>query len=162
MPEQTITVITEEALSDWDVDRLLQVHAGDEAGPVGYHLLVPADVRRSLLADVLDHLSLLELPEALDAARGEDDAPDRLEADAALQASLAALKSKGASADGEVVTGDPLDAVRRELAAGATELFVVTQPHAVEDTFHRDWASRAREELGVPVLHFYAGTNYLG
>ena len=162
MPDQTITVLTEEALSDWDAARLLQVHDGDEAGGIDYHVLVPADVRRNLLADVLDHLSLLELREALDAARGQDDAPDRLEADAALQASLAALKGRGATADGQVITGDPLDAVRRDVTGGATELFVVTQPHAVEDTFHRDWASRARESLGVPVLHFYAGTNYLG
>jgi hypothetical protein len=39
---------------------------------------------------------------------------------------------------------------------------VVTRPHAVEDTFHRDWASRARERLGVPVLHVYGGTTFLG
>ena len=37
-----------------------------------------------------------------------------------------------------------------------------TYPHAVEDTFHRDWASRAREELQVPVLHLYSGTSQLG
>ena len=161
MASTTITVLTEEALSDWDADRLLQVHADDDT-EVRYHVLVPADVKRNLLADVLDHLSLFELRQALDAARGDDDSPDRLEAGAGLQASLAALKSKGADADGEVVTGDPLDAARRTVEAGATELFVITQPHAVEDTFHTDWASRAREHLGVPVLHFYAGTNYLG
>jgi hypothetical protein len=39
---------------------------------------------------------------------------------------------------------------------------VVTSPHAVEDTFHRDWASKARESLGVPVLHVYAGSSFLG
>jgi hypothetical protein len=39
---------------------------------------------------------------------------------------------------------------------------VVTYPHALEDTFHRDWASRAREELHVPVLHLYSGTSELG
>lgn len=159
MPDQTITVLTEEALTGWDAGRLVQVHAGED---VRYHVLVPADVKRNLLADVLDHLSLFELREALDAARGRDDAPDRLEADAALQASLAALKAQGVAADGEVVTGDPLDAARRDVGAGAIELFVVTQPHAVEDTFHTDWASRARDDIGVPVLHFYAGTNYLG
>ena len=44
----------------------------------------------------------------------------------------------------------------------ADEVIIVTMPHAVEDTFHSDWASRARETLGVPVLHFYTGTNLLG
>jgi len=39
---------------------------------------------------------------------------------------------------------------------------VVTLPHALEDTFRRDWASRAREDLRVPVLHLYLGTNQLG
>jgi hypothetical protein len=45
---------------------------------------------------------------------------------------------------------------------GAQEVVVVTEPHAVEDTFHTDWASRAREALGVPVLHMYAGDWRLG
>jgi hypothetical protein len=44
----------------------------------------------------------------------------------------------------------------------ASEVIVVTEPHAVEDTFHTDWASRARETLGVPVLHMYAGDWRLG
>lgn len=155
----TITVLSEEALTDWDAGRLVQVHAGED---VAYRVLVPADVKRNLLSDVLDHLSLLELREALDAARGRDDSPDAVEAGQALATSLAALRGTGATADGAVVEGDPLDAVRKDVAAGASEVFVVTQPHAVEDTFHRDWASRARDEFGVPVLHFYAGTNYLG
>jgi hypothetical protein len=47
-------------------------------------------------------------------------------------------------------------------ATGAGEVVVVTRPHAVEDTFHTDWASRARERLGVPVLHVYAGSNWVG
>ena len=42
------------------------------------------------------------------------------------------------------------------------EIAVITYPHAVEDTFHRDWASRARDELHVPVLHLYSGTSALG
>jgi len=32
----------------------------------------------------------------------------------------------------------------------------------VEDTFHRDWASQARELLDVPVLHLYLRTSELG
>ena len=44
----------------------------------------------------------------------------------------------------------------------ADEVVVVTTPHALEDTFHTDWASRARDELHVPVMHLYAGTSQLG
>ena len=38
----------------------------------------------------------------------------------------------------------------------------VTDPHAVEDTFRRDWASKARDALDLPVLHLYRGTSMLG
>ena len=57
---------------------------------------------------------------------------------------------------------DPLPALRAAVRAPVREVVVVTLPHALEDTFHTDWASRAREELRVPVLHLYAGTSRLG
>jgi hypothetical protein len=155
-----ITVLTEEALADADASRLLQVHAGED---VTYHVLVPADVKRNLLADVLDHLSLFELREALDSVRGRDaDHYTRVEATTALGESVDALRHAGAIATGDVVSGDPVEALRHEVTEGTEEVFIVTRPHALEDTFHRDWASRAREDLGVPVLHVYAGSNFLG
>jgi len=56
-----------------------------------------------------------------------------------------------------------LPALRTAVGAGdVREVAVVTYPHAVEDTLHTDWASRAREDLQVPVLHLYAGTSELG
>jgi hypothetical protein len=36
---------------------------------------------------------------------------------------------------------------------------VVTPPHPVEDGLHRDWASRLRDELELPVLHIVSGTD---
>jgi hypothetical protein len=166
-----IVVLTEQALSPSDASRLTALHAGTD---VAFHVLVPADTERSLLSDVLDHLSLLELREALDAVRGHDDVT-RTGAGQALDASLAALRAAGAKADGEVVSGDPVSALETALktalksAPQATpqpssveEVVVVTRPHAVEDTFHTDWASKARERLGVPVLHVYAGSSWLG
>jgi hypothetical protein len=155
-----IAVLTEEALGDDDARRILALHADDNPR---YHVIVPSDTDRSLLADVLDHLSLLELKEALEAARGHDDVTPA-EAAAALEQSLAALRSYGAEAEGEVVEGDPVAALMRVTGgeAGVWEAVVVTRPHAVEDTFHRDWASKARELLGVPVLHVYAGSSFLG
>ena len=66
-------------------------------------------------------------------------------------------------ATGEITSDDPMPALVEEVARlGAREVVVVTEPHAVEDTFHRDWASRARESLGLPVLHMYAGDWRLG
>jgi hypothetical protein len=162
----TIVVLTEEALGADDAQRITALHAGE---PIHYRVLVPADVDRSLLADVLDHLSLFEFREALDAARGDDDSPTRAQASAALTQSVGALRAAldgtdGAMADGEIVDGDPINELQQAVKVdGATsEVVVVTRPHAVEDTFHRDWASRARGILGLPVLHVYAGSSFLG
>jgi hypothetical protein len=155
-----IAVLTEEALSDDDARRILALHA--DANP-RYQVIVPADTERNMLADVLDHLSLLQLKSALEAARGHDERTPA-EAASALAQSLAALRSYEAVADGEVVEGDPVAALMRVTGGDADtwEAVVVTRPHAVEDTFHRDWASKARELLGVPVLHVYAGSSFLG
>jgi hypothetical protein len=155
----SIVLLTEQALSAADAERLVGLHAPDAPQ---YRVLVPADTRRSLLADVLDHLSLLELREALEAVRGHED-DDRAHAGQALDASLTQLRAVGATASGRVAEGDPVAALQKELAdSPADEIVIVTRPHAVEDTFHTDWASRARERLGVPVLHVYAGSSWLG
>lgn len=155
----SIIVLTEQALGPDDAGRLAALHSDDSPR---YQVLVPANTRRSLLIDVLDHLSLLELRKALEAAFGHDE-PARTTADAALAASLQHLRAAGADAEGHIVEGDPIAAVAEALAATpADELVVVTRPHAVEDTFHTDWASRARERLGLPVLHVYAGSSWLG
>jgi hypothetical protein len=155
-----IVVLTEEALTAADAARLTALHA-DES--VRYRVLVPADVERNLLADVLDHLSLFQLREAWEAARGEEE-PTRAEAAVALKQSVAALTAAGVPAEGTVIAGDPVAELQKEVAADGetTEVIVVTRPQLVEDTFHRDWASRAREVLGVPVLHVYAGSSFLG
>ena len=157
----TIIVLSEEALSEGDARRIVDLHSGER---LSYRVLVPADTERNLLADVIDHLSLFELREALHAITHPADARRaRTDAGQQLAASVDALQLVGADATGEVTEDDPIpalaDAVGRH---GAREVVVVTRPHAVEDTFHRDWASRARDHLGVPVLHVYAGTTFLG
>ena len=73
------------------------------------------------------------------------------------------VRRRRAQRAGSVVDDDPLPALKAAVADGdVVEIAVVTYPHAVEDTFHRDWASRARDELQVPVLHLYSGTSELG
>ncbi len=158
----TIVLLTEQALDGGDAGRIAALHAGET---LAYRVLVPADTERNLLADVVDHLSLGELRQALDAIRGREPKADQARAGAAdaLTASVTALRGIGAEAEGEVTVDDPLPALATAVTAyGAREVVIVTRPHAVEDTFHRDWASRARERLGVPVLHIYAGTTFLG
>lgn len=159
---EIIVVLSEDSLTAADVEHITSLHAGED---VRYHVLVPADTERNLLVSLVDHLSLGELREALDAALGREPEPVRAHetAEDQLEASVALFVATGARVDGVVVADDPLPALRAAVQdADVREVVVVTQPHALEDTFHTDWASRAREDLRVPVLHLYSGTSRLG
>ncbi len=159
---RTVVILTEDTLTAADVAHITALHAEVD---VDYRVLVPADTERNLLVSVVDHLGLGELREALDEVLGREPEPEDARADAAdqLSASLAALRAVGAEADGLVVEDDPMPGLSQHVAGGGVrEIVVVTYPHAVEDTFHRDWASRARDRFQVPVLHLYAGTSQLG
>lgn len=155
----TIILLAEEALSDYDVTKLRDLYTGAD-----FHVLVPADTERNVISDIINHLSLFELREAWDSlTERTEPAEARQEADQSLATTLQQLTDAGSKAEGYVVADDPLPAVTQAVNnLHADELVVVTRPHAVEDTFHADWASRAREELGLPVLHMYAGMNRLG
>lgn len=159
---ETVVVLAEDALTAEDVENVTSLHRGED---VRYHVLVPADTERNLLVSLVDHLALGELRAALDDVLGREPSPARAHATAEQQrdASVAALREAGAWADGVVVADDPLPALRAVVAGGGVrEVVVVTVPHALEDTFHQDWASRARDDLRVPVLHLYLGTDRLG
>lgn len=159
---ETIVVLTEDALTDADVTHITGLHADDD---VRFHVLVPADTEQNMLASLVDHLSLGELREALDAVLRREPEPVRAfqTAEEQLDVSVERLRAAGADADGVVVSDDPLPALRAATAdVLVREIVVVTLPHALEDTFHTDWASRARDELDVPVLHMYTGTSQLG
>lgn len=158
----TILVLTEDTLADVDVAHLLSLHEGET---LAYRVLVPADTERNLLSSLIDHLSLGELRDAWEEVLGREPEPRaaRSTAEVQLSRSLEAFRAAGREATGEVVSDDPLPALRTAVQdAAIREVAVVTYPHAVADTFHRDWASRAREELHVPVLHLYSGTSELG
>lgn len=71
--------------------------------------------------------------------------------------SLAALRTSGSEARGRLIENHPLDALKSLVEeAGADEVIVLTDPHYVEEFFHRDWASRARHKVGVPVLKLFS------
>lgn len=163
---EIVVVLSEGTLTQADVAQINAFYAAQEPPrDVTFHVLVPADTEQNLLVSLIDHLSMGELKEALEAVLGREPEPAEAHRDAEeqLASNLAAFAAVGATADGAVVADDPLPALRAVVADDAvTEVVVVTEPHALEDTFHRDWASRAREELHVPVLHLYAGTSRLG
>jgi hypothetical protein len=158
----TILVLTEDALAEADVAHLLGLHPDEE---LAYQVLVPADSDQPLLATVIDELGLGDLRDAFRRARGTEPSPDQARATAQdrLDRTLTAVLAAGRQATGSVTEDDPLPALRAAVGTGdVREVVVITYPHLVEDTLHTDWASRAREELRVPVLHLYSGTSELG
>jgi len=162
----TVVLLTEEPLRGPDLERILGLHPAEPGGPVwGYRVVVPADTERSMLAELVDQLGLGRLREALAAVSdpGPDPQAARARAQEVLAVTVDALREHGQDADGLVTSDDPLPALRDAvLQHGGDEVVVVSRPRLLEDTFHRDWASRAREELGVPVLHVYGGTTSVG
>jgi hypothetical protein len=158
-----VVVLTEQPVEGPDAERVLALHEGEE---LVYRVLVPADTRRNVLTEVVDRLSLAHWREAVEAVREgsrRDGQTARAEASEVLGTTVAALRALGRDVDGVITDDDPVPALEAAVQQhGAREVVVVTRPHAVEETFHRDWASRAREVLGVPVLHTYAGTGQVG
>jgi hypothetical protein len=156
---QSLVVLAERALSPADAERLVALFDPDRPA---VRVLVPAGGQRNVLVDVLDHLSLLEVREAVGAVAGHVERTVA-QAEADVRATVGVLQAHGFEASGDVVSGgDPVAALDAEVKAGAEQVVIVTSPHAVEDTLHRDWASVARDRLGVPVLHVYADSSWVG
>ena len=152
-----VVLLTEEALTADDAARVVGLHPDElAAGGLSYRVLVPADTQRNLLVAVLDNVAFGEFDELRRDLADEPADQARAEAGQALTTTLESLRSTGAQAAGAITADDPLPALRSAVEGhDVDEVIVVTRPHLLEETFHRDWASRARRELGVPVLHVY-------
>ena len=158
----TILVLTEETLNEADARNLGYLA---EDNPVRFEVLVPADPGRNMLVDVLDNLSLLEFSAAFRDLTGGKPTKDQetKEATQELAESLDLLRGLGFDADGRVTGENPVEAVVEEARSSqAQQVVVITTPHAVEDTFGTDWANEAQDRLGVPVLHLYSGSTFIG
>jgi len=142
----------EKALSDADVELVATLHGEEQ---VAFHVLMEPRGRQDELLRALDDVAIGRIDEALH-ERGE--AGTAATAGAVLDRTLGQLREAGAvSATGRVVEGHPLDALRAAVEEhSADEVVVLTAPHFVEEFFHRDWASRARHKVGVPVLKLFA------
>ncbi|QCX79754.1 hypothetical protein C9F11_30815 [Streptomyces sp. YIM 121038] len=151
----TSVLMIEKALTSADVEFVTTLH-GEE--PVTFHVLLqPRGDQADRLLRAIDDVALGELDEAV----REGDVPEGDAAvgpaEQALQVSLTALRAAGSAAEGKLIEDHPLDALRELVdAAGADEVIVLTDPHYVEEFFHRDWASRARHKVGVPVLKLFS------
>lgn len=151
----TSVLMIEKPLTSEDVEFVTTLH-GDE-GTSFVVLMQPRGDQADVLLRAIDDVAIGELKEA---AReiGEPEGKDaRQSAELALEVSLAALRKAGSEAVGQVVEDHPLDKLKSVVdEAEADEVIVLTAPHYVEEFFHRDWASRARHKVGVPVLKLFA------
>jgi hypothetical protein len=156
----TVVLLVEQALSNADAARVRSLHdeLRDEDQQVRYRVLLPvgdaaARIEAAMGAVSGDTMTAPRMPldpDAVETVREESERRSREE----LQATLAALATAGASADGTIVDDDPIEA----LAAAVTEVdgreaIILTRSHVVSEFFHVDWTSRARRKIGVPVLH---------
>jgi hypothetical protein len=145
----------EKALTSADVEFVTTLH-GDEQ--VAFHVLLqPRGEQADRLLRAIDDVALGELDEAArerETPEGEDALS---QGQKALSVSLTALRSSGNEADGRLIEDHPLDALKALVdEIEADEVIVLTDPHYVEEFFHRDWASRARHKVGVPVLKLFS------
>ncbi|ROR38437.1 hypothetical protein EDD38_0406 [Kitasatospora cineracea] len=149
---KTVLMI-EKALSDADVELVTTLH-GEEK--VSFVVLMQPRGKQDELLRALDDVALGHLDKAVhEHDEGEEEAPTL--AGESLEHSLRHLQRAGAEAVGEVVGAHPLVRLREVVEENrADEVLVLTSPHFVEEFFHRDWASRARHEVGVPVLKLFA------
>ncbi|GAA3530826.1 indole-3-glycerol phosphate synthase [Streptomyces sp. HUAS 31] len=151
----TSVLMIEKALTSADVEFVTTLHGDEE---VAFHVLLqPRGEQADRLLRAIDDIALGELDEAV----REGETPEGKEAlstgERALEVSLTALRTAGAEADGRLLEDHPLDALRAVVdEVGADEVIVLTDPHYVEEFFHRDWASRARHKVGVPVLKLFS------
>jgi hypothetical protein len=159
---EPIVILTEEPLG---ADDRLNIERLVDGADTHLVLLVPANTERHLLVDFLENLSMLEVAKAFRelTSHAPDPAAERAEAAETLTVSLGALQGLGGGVTGEVVEGGAVESlVAKVKEVGAAQAVVITRPHAVADTFHTDWANKAQEQLGLPVLHLYAGSGFIG
>ena len=159
MADYDVVLLVEQALSDLDARQVRSLHEGID-DPVTYHVLLPLDDAAARVEASLGSLSgseLLAAPqmpmEAVDLDAVREDCRERSTAD--LTTSVAALEAAGATvASSALVTGPPVDElVAKVKQVDGRETIILTRPHVVAELFRLDWASKARRELDVPVLH---------
>lgn len=150
----TSVLMIEQPLTTVDVDFVTTLHGDDS---VSFVVLMQPRGDQDRLLRAIDDVALGELPEAIREADVPEGEAARGPAQLALEHSMEALRRKGASVIGQIVEDHPLDKLKAVVEeTGADEVIVLTAPHFVEEFFHRDWASRARHKVGVPVLKLFA------
>ncbi len=149
----TSVLMIEQPLTATDVDFVTSLH--DDR--MSFVVLMRPRGDEDRLLRAIDDVALGELEQAVHESEEPEGEEATRPAAQALNYSLHLLRESGSEAVGQIVDGHPLDLLRTVVEeTGADEVIVLTAPHLVEEFFHRDWASRARHKVGVPVLKLYA------
>ena len=162
-----VILLVEQALSSADAAQVRSLHQElvEEQEKVRYHVLLPADdaaarVEAAMGAVSTDAIAAPRVPMDPDLVESAKEAGERQSA-RDLKATLEALRAAGATADGEVVEIDPIEALAAAVAQhDGREAIILTRSHVVSEFFHLDWTSRARRKIGVPVLHLLERENF--
>lgn len=151
----TSVLMVEKPLTPEDVEFVTTLH-GDER--ISFVVLMqPRSDQADVLLRAIDDVAIGELREAVREGEQPEGKEAREPAEMALEYSLRELREAGSEAIGQVIEDHPLDKLKTVVEdSGADEVIVLTAPHYVEEFFHRDWASRARHKVGVPVLKLFA------
>jgi nucleotide-binding universal stress UspA family protein len=153
-----VVLLVEENLTADDAARIRSLHDGIDE-PIAYHVLMPmidgpARVQAamgSLGAPDLVPGPSITLPD-IDPAEVLEEA--KRESEDAITTAVRVLQAAGANASGELVTGDPIDALSAKVAAvDGREAIILTEEHFVAELLRLDWTSKARRHLDIPVLH---------
>ncbi|WP_405666089.1 indole-3-glycerol phosphate synthase [Streptomyces sp. NBC_01166] len=145
----------EKPLTPEDVEFVTTLHGEERISFVV--LMQPRGDQADVLLRAIDDVAIGELRDAVREGEQPEGKEAREPAEMALEFSLRELREAGSDAVGQVVEDHPLDKLKTVVDdSGADEVIVLTAPHYVEEFFHRDWASRARHKVGVPVLKLFA------
>ena len=145
-----IVLLAENQLTAREAETITSLHDDDVQS---FYLLMPQESHHGLVT-ALDDLLLGRLKEAWrDVEQPDTDSPMTKP----LRKSIDLLIGANVEADGRLVAGDPVQALRSAVADHrADEVIVLNPPHIVEESLRRDWAWRARHLVGVPVLRLIA------
>ena len=162
-----VVLLVEENLTQADAARVHSLHEGIE-GPVAYHVLMPSNDGRARVQAALGASGGL----APDLVPGrpmpvDDLDPDELveearrSADKELANAIAVLEATGSTATGELISGDPVDALAAKIKeVDGREAIIFTEEHFVAELLRLDWTSKARRHLDIPVLHLMEQENF--
>lgn len=140
--------------------------AGGDPAPPSVRILVPAEMHRSVLTELVDELGTGDLRGAWGAIR--DSLSPRYnpfdEAAKVLESARTAFSAFSDDVDGEVVYGSPVPRLREESSddVAVATIVVITERELIEETLRTDWANTIEAELGAPVLHLYGDDDHDG